>query len=324
MKMTSACKEEKQVWLSQPGGFWYFPPMAAITRYFLSALIFGAGLLLLQGCFNSAFYHPDQVQVETPAPYHLRFEEVFFASGDGTRLHGRFVPAIGSPVGTVVHFHGSYGSLSHAFKQVHWLPAEGFNVFAFDYRGYGRSEGTPSRRGVYEDSVAALEYILKKPGIDADNVFAFGQSLGGANAIAAVAKKGFPQIRAIAVEGTFYSYRAQAQDAMTAATREKIGNIPFLSLQTGLVSFLTVTDSYSPGDYIHQLSPIPVLLIHCRQDAIVSHHHSERLYGVAREPKELWLIDSCSHIEVFTEAQSASGYRLRLVRFFRDHRQKAP
>jgi len=297
--------------------------MNPVMRHFLWALILGAGLLL-PGCFNSAFYHPDRSPGKTPADYQLPFEEVFFNSGERPGLHGWFVPAIGSPAGTVVHFHGSYGNLSHAFRQVHWLPAEGFNVFAFDYRGYGRSKGTPSRCGVYEDSVAALEYVLKKPGIDPANVFVFGQSLGGANAIAAVAKKGFPQIRAIAVEGTFYSYRTQARDAMTAATREKIGNIPFLSLQTGLVSFLTVTDSYSPGDYIRQLSPIPVLLIHCRQDAIVSHPHSVRLYTAAKEPRQLWLIDGCRHIAVFTEDQSPSGYRQRLVQFFRDHRQKAP
>ncbi len=297
--------------------------MGAMNRRFLSGLIFGVSLLLLQACFTSAFYHPDQVQIETPAHYHLRFEEVFFNSRDGTRLYGWFVPAIGTPVGTVVHFHGSYGNQTYSFKQVHWLPAKGFNVFTFDYRGYGRSEGDSSKRGVYEDSVAAIEYVLKKPGIDHDNVFVFGQSLGGANAIATVANKDFPQIRAIVVEGAFYSYRAQAQDMMMATTREKIGNVPFLSLQIWPISFLTVTNSYSPGEYIHQVSPIPILLIHCLQDSIVSYQHSERLYEAAKEPKQLWLINGCDHVEVFTEAQSDSGNRQKLVQFFMDYRKGA-
>jgi alpha-beta hydrolase superfamily lysophospholipase len=134
-------------------------------------------------------------------------------------------------VGTVVYFHGNYGNLTYYFKQVSWLPAEGFNVFTFDYRGYGRSEGRPTRRGVYEDSVAALAYILKKPGIDHDNVFVFGQSLGGVNAMVALAKNDYPQIRAAAIEGAFDSYRAQARDAMATATRKKIGHVPCLSLQ---------------------------------------------------------------------------------------------
>ena len=290
---------------------------------FISGLVLGASLLLFQGCFTGAFYYSNQVQIETPAHYHLRFEEVFFNSRDGTRLNGWFVPATGAAVGTVVHFHGNHGNQTYSFKQVHWLPAKGFNVFTFDYRGYGRSEGKPSKRGVYEDSVAAIEYILKKPGIDHDNVFVFGQSLGGANAIVAVAKNDFPQIRAIAVEGAFDSYRAEARERMEATTRENIGNVPCLSLQIWPVSFFAVTDSYSPGEYIHQISPIPVLLIHCLQDATVYYQHSERLYEAAKDPKQLWLINGCSHVGVFTEAQSDSSYRQKLVQFFMDHRKRA-
>lgn len=288
---------------------------------FISGLLLGASLLLFQGCFNSAFYYPDQVQIETPAHYHLQFEEVFFNSGDGTRLSGWFVPAKGEALGTVVHFHGNHGNQTYSFKQVHWLPAEGFNVFTFDYRGYGRSGGKPSKRGLYEDSVSAIRYILNKPGIDHGNVFIFGQSLGGANAIAAVAKNDFPQIRAVAVEGAFDSYRTEARERMEATTREKIGHVPCLSLQIWPVSFFAVTDAYSPGKYIQQISPIPVLLIHCLQDDTVYYQHSERLYEAAKDPRQLWLINGCSHVAVFTDAQSDSGYRQKLVQFFMDHRK---
>jgi len=293
----------------------------AMKYRFLSGLISAACLLLFQSCFTGAFYSPDQVQRGTPASYDLPFEEVFFNSRDGTRLHGWFVPAVGAPVGTVIHFHGNYGNQTYSFKQVHWLPSKRFNVFTFDYRGYGRSEGKPSKRGVYEDAVCAIEYILDRQGIDHDNVFVFGQSLGGANAIVAVAKNDFPQIRAVAVEGAFDSYRVEARDRMEAATREKIGNVPCLSLQVWPLSIFSVTDSYSPAEYIHQLSPIPVLLIHCLQDAVVYYQHSERLYEAAGDPKQLWLIDGCDHVVVFTGAQSDAGYRQKLVQFFMDHRK---
>ena len=291
---------------------------------FLSGLISAACLLLFQSCFTGAFYSPDQVQRGTPESYHLPFEEVFFSSRDGTRLHGWFVPAVGAALGTVIHFHGNYGNQTYYFNQVQWLPAKRFNVFTFDYRGYGRSGGKPSKRGVYEDSVAAIEYILNKPGVDHRNVFIFGQSLGGVNAIVAAAQNDFPQIRAVAVEGTFESYRSEARDRMEAATREKIGNIPCLSLQIWPVSFFAVTDSYSPEDYIKMISPIPVLLIHCLQDAIVYYQHSERLYEAARDPKQLWLIEGCGHLKVFAGAQSDSAYRQKLVQFFLDHRKEVP
>jgi len=280
-------------------------------------------MVLFQGCFTGAFYNPDGILRETPAGDRLCFEDIFFSSRDGTRLHGWFIPATGKALGTVVYFHGNSGNLTYDFKQIHWLPAERFNVFTFDYRGYGRSGGEPSKRGLYEDSVAAIEYILTKPGIDHDNVFVFGQSLGGVNAMVALAKNDFMQIRAAVIEGAFDSYRAEARDVMAATTRKKIGNVPCLSLQIWPVSFFAVTDSYSPINYVHRISPIPILLIHCLQDATVSFRHSERLYEKAKNPKELWLIDGCDHLKVFSGSSSASAWRQKLVRFFKDHRRKS-
>jgi len=278
-------------------------------------------LPLLSGCFNSSFYQPNQILYETPEQYSLRYEEVFFKSKDGTTLYGWFIPAVGDAVGTVIHFHGNFANLTYYFKQVCWFTSQNFNVFTFDYRGYGWSKGIPSRLGIYEDSVAAIEYIMSKPDIDHDNVFVFGQSLGGANAIVAIAKNNFPKIRAIAVEGAFYSYREEAQDKMILTVQEKIGNIPYLSLQIRLISFLSVTNSHSPGEFIDQLSPIPVLLIHCTQDSIVSYHHSEWLYEKANEPKYIWIIKGCKHLQVFTDKQFEYRYRQRLVQFFNKYRR---
>jgi len=158
-------------------------------------------LFVLQGCLNHKFYQPDQIVYETPARYNLAYTDVFFNSRDGTRLHGWFLPAAGNAVGTVIHFHGNYGNLTYYLKQVSWLPSKNFNVFTFDYRGYGRSAGAPSRRGLYEDSISALEYLRSRPEVDRKNIYVFGQSLGGANAVAALAAGGFADIRALALEG---------------------------------------------------------------------------------------------------------------------------
>ena len=158
---------------------------------------------------------------------------------------------------------------------------------------------------------------MSKPGIHPANLFIFGQSLGGVNAIVAIAKNEFSKIRAIAIEGAFYSYRTEARDMMISAVKKKIGNVPFLSLQIWPISFLSVTNSHSPGEFIDQVSPIPVLLIHCTKDALVSYHHSERLYERAKNPKHLWKIKGCSHLQVFTDGQSKYGYRKRLVQFFK-------
>lgn len=276
-------------------------------------------LMFTQGCFNGAFYQPNQTWYKYPSDDSLCFEDIYFNSKDGTRLHGCLISA-GSPVlGTVVYLHGNFGNLSYYFNQIGWLPAEGFNVFIFDYRGYGRSEGVANRRGIYEDSVAAIEYILTKPGIDSNNVFVFGQSFGGTQAMVALAKNNFKKVRAAVIEGAFGSYRRQALDSMAATTRKKFGNIPGLLLHLWPISFFVVTDTYSPMDSVQALSPLPVIWIHGLQDTTVPWHHGWRLYQKAREPKELWLIPEGGHLTTFVESPSAAQYRRKLIQFFKDH-----
>lgn len=275
---------------------------------------------LILGCFNSAFYHPNQNLYEKPDQYDLPYQEVFFESKDGVKLHGWFIPAVGDAVGTVIHFHGNFGNITYHLKQIYWLPLKQFNVFTFDYRGYGRSGSTPTKEGLCEDSVAAIEYVLSRSDVDPRNIFAFGQSLGAVNAIVTLAKNKFPEIRAIAVEGAFSSYRAEAWDTITSNVQNRIGDVPCLSFQVWPISFFSVTNDKSAEDFIDQISPVPILLLHCTQDSLVSYHHSEMLFEKAKDPKQLWIIEGCDHLNVFSENPSEIEHRLKLVQFFNKYR----
>ena len=245
-------------------------------------------------------------------------EVITFPSGDGTRLWGLFLPAVGDPAGTVIHFHGNYGHLVYSLDQIRWLPAAGFNLFTFDYRGYGRSAGTPTREGVYRDAVAAIRFVHDHPRMAHQHLFLFGQSLGGANAIAAQARNGFPRVRAVVVEGTFSAYRAEARDMMAAAVRESVGPLPCLGLQIRPLSWLAVTDAHSPDRLIHRIAPVPTLIIHCTDDRTVAPRHARRLFQLAGHPKTLWMVENCGHLKLFANSgEVGRRYRERLVGFFR-------
>ncbi len=274
--------------------------------------------LLLLGCMDSAFYQPGQLNpLPEPPPGHL-----FFTSMDGTPLSARFLPATGHPIGTVIHFHGNYRDLEYNLRQSAWLQESGFNLFVFDYRGYGRSEGTPDRRGVYEDSVAAIAYVSAMTGPGTENIFLFGQSLGGANAIVALGKNRFPKVRAIAVEGAFSSYRGEARERMAVAVKENVGAVPCLSLQTGILSALLISDGLDPEEWVAQLSPTPLLVIHCENDQLVYPDHCRRLFARAEEPKQLWLLPDCDHVGIFGPGGVGMvHYRRALAGFFRGHGQ---
>ncbi len=74
---------------------------------------------------------------------------------------------------------------------VAWMPARGFNVFVFDYRGYGASEGTPGLEGAQKDIDAAMRTLLARGDIDKDRIVVYGRSLGDALAVYNVAHSPF-------------------------------------------------------------------------------------------------------------------------------------
>ncbi len=229
---------------------------------------------------DSLFYQPTSKLHRTPASDGFAFEAVEFDSADGTKLSGWFIPAKGDALGTVVHFHGNAQNMSAHYSFVSWLPANGFNLFVFDYRGYGDSEGTPSRRGVYEDSVAALNHVESRTDIDQRKIIVFGQSIGGANAIAAVGNNDFKGVVGVASESAFSTYKSVAA--------EHAGLLkPF--------AYLLIGNKFSPKKSVGQIAPIPILILHGTEDRVASFKHAERLHEAASEPKELWTIEGAGH-----------------------------
>lgn len=264
-------------------------------------LMFTTGLSACTG----VFFQPMSQHVRTPAHIGLPYEDVSFRSGDGTRLHGWYLPARTSVCGTILFLHGNAENISTHIGSVYWLPERGFNVFLPDYRGYGRSEGQPSLAGLQADIDAAMRYLLARPGTDPNKIVVFGQSLGGASALYYVAHSAHrDSIRALVSESAFASHRAIA--------REKLGAI-WLTWAFQYPLSWTIDNEYSPLDAIERITPIPLLLMHGDRDLIVPVSHAEQLFAAARAPKELWRIEGAGHIGALMN----EGVRERFVGYLR-------
>lgn len=259
-----------------------------------------AASLCLSGCAQNLFYQPDNILYDTPNNAGLSFDEVSFNSPDGTLLTGWFIPAKGVPdpkqaKGTVIHFHGNAQNISAHWRFAQWLPEHGYNLLAFDYRGYGTSQGSPNVKGVFEDSIAAINYVRQRPDVNPDKLVIFGQSLGGTNAIAAVGADNKNGIRAVIIEATFSSYSAIASDKVSGA------------------GYL-MNDDYSAERYIANISPIPLVLIHGTNDKVIGLKHSEKLFALAGEPKQLIVVPGGGHIQAFAP-QFVKTYQTQLLEF---------
>jgi hypothetical protein len=242
------------------------------------------------GC-TFLFYYPKKQLLDNPAAQKFSPEDIGFRASDGVNLHGWFFSGGPNAKGTVLVLHGNAENLSTHVNSVLWLVKEGFNVFIFDYRGYGESEGRPDIKGVHLDAEAALKTLLSLPQMDNGKIIVLGQSLGGAIAVYTTANSPYKdRIAALVLDSTFSSYRLVA--------REKLSQFYITWLFQYPLSFL-VSDSYSPIRWIKKVSPVPLLIIHGAQDPVVPIHHGEMLYDEALQPKKFWMSWVPGHVTSF-------------------------
>jgi fermentation-respiration switch protein FrsA (DUF1100 family) len=257
-------------------------------------LILFSLLLFNVGCSSILFY-PEKGLRDNPVLEKFPHSEINFTSSDGVKLHGWFFKTQKSSLGTILFIHGNAENISTHVNGVLWLVNEGYDIFAFDYRGYGKSQGKTTLDGVHLDSMAALELIMSLPDANKDRIFVLGQSIGGAIAVYTVANFTHKErIKGIIIESAFSDYRRIAREKMAGILLTWPFQYPFS---------LFFNNKYSPEKQIKSISPVPILIIHGDQDSVVPAHHSSILYKEAGDPKDLWIIKGRGHIMSFAEEE---------------------
>ncbi len=261
-----------------------------IRRLFFTVFVL---LFLFPASGSSLFFYPRKQLYDNPVVNRFSHEDVNFKTSDGLRLYGWFFAAKPEAMGTILVLHGNAENLSTHVNSVLWLLPEGFNLFIFDYRGYGRSEGSPDIKGVHLDAEAALHTVLSLPQTGGGKVIVLGQSIGGAIAVYTVANfNEKDRIAALVIDSSFASYRLIA--------REKLSHF-FLTWPFQYPLSFLVSDSYSPIKWIKNVAPVPVLIMHGHADPVVPFHHGRMLYDAARGPKEFWETAEPGHVRSFAD-----------------------
>lgn len=233
------------------------------------------GVLLLFAAFeNSLVYFPTKYPAGDWQSVGLSFEDAEFTAADGTKLHGWYLPAK-EPVAVILLCHGNAGNITHRADLLQVLQSSiGATVLALDYRGYGRSEGSPSEAGVLQDARAARAWLSQRAKVREQDIVLMGESLGGAVAIQLAAQDG---ARGLIVEDTFTSL-------------PDIGayHYPWLPVRWLMRNRL---DSLRAIPNYHG----PLLMSHGTDDRIVPYAFAERLFAAANEPKKLIVDEGYDH-----------------------------
>ena len=244
--------------------------VAAIVVYIVFLLLFENKIIFHPSRYPEGYWDPASVGV--PA------QDIYFTSEDGVKLHGWFIPAP-KAVATVLWFHGNAGNISHRLDNIQRLARLNLNIFIFDYRGYGRSEGEPDEQGIYKDSKAAYKTVIGLNSVSVDTLFLFGRSLGG---ICAVETALNHPARGLILESVF-----------TSASDMSRKVFPLIPLGWGIRSKLDAIGN------VPNLK-LPKLILHGTRDEIVPYDLGRKLFDHAGEPKKFYPIEGAGHNDTYT------------------------
>ena len=229
---------------------------------------------------KSLIFHPGKSNDSTtPDAYGIEYDDVTFRTEDGLNLNGWFVPGKKSSpdddLHTLLWFHGNSGNINRRLDNIKMLHDRvPVNVFIFDYRQYGRSEGKISEKGTYIDARAALAYLRSRSDINNETIIFFGRSLGSAVAVELTLQE---KCCALILETPFTSIKEMAKKLY-----------PFLPF-----SFLLRT-KYDSLSKIGDIN-VPTLIMHGNKDELVPFEQGKILYEKANEPKEFYTIPGAMH-----------------------------
>lgn len=252
------------------------------------ALFSGAVYLVFWNLADSMTFYPSRYPEGLwDMQQSFQAEDVELQAPDGALVHAWLVPAEAAPaLATTLYLHGNAGNLSHRLDHLEALTRAGSEVLILDYRGYGKSEGSPSEQALYEDAEAGYAWLLGQ-GRDPGRIVIHGESLGTAPATDLASKRA---CGALVLEAPFPSRAAVAQRVL-----------PLLGP--------LVARGFETARKIADVS-CPVLVIHGTADRVIPQELGRQVYEAAPEPKTFWSVPGAGHNDLVAAAGEQYGARL--------------
>jgi fermentation-respiration switch protein FrsA (DUF1100 family) len=240
------------------------------------------------GLFMIGWIFPNKILFRPPlASYKDDDSIIKLKTSDGGTISAKFYENDAADR-TILFSHGNAEDIGTIESFMLQLRDSGFAVFAYDYRGYGTSEGTPSENNTYRDIDAAYKYLIETKKIPPGKIIVHGRSIGGGPAV-------------------------------DLASREPVGGLILESTFTSASRVLTNIRIF-PFDKFENVNKIvsvrcPVLVIHGKKDRTISFQHGEKLFEAAKEPKVSFWVETAGHNNLFNAAGEAY---LETIRDFGD------
>lgn len=270
-----------------------------IRRWTAALIVAGVAIIVAQRCYSQDAKPPEAATAAKPPsidelllffpakfptgdwkPKDLQFQDVFFTASDDTKLHGWFCPC-DKPRAVLLMAHGNAGHVASRAAWLRYLQSKPkASAFIFDYRGYGRSEGSPTVEGVLKDASAARAKLRELAHVKDTEMLLMGESLGGSIVIQLAAESA---PRGLIVQSTFSSLR-------------DVADVHYSNL-----SWLVPRDKLDSTSQIARYRG-PLLQSHGTQDRTIPFALGQKLFRAANEPKQFAAIEGADHNNWQTDA----------------------
>jgi fermentation-respiration switch protein FrsA (DUF1100 family) len=263
-----------------------------LTLTILAIVALGLLKALVLSVESSFAFFPLKGVQETPASAGIPFNDVSIATADGETLHGWWIP-VPTPRAEVLYWHGNGGNLSVWLPAYLDFPSRQLSLMAFDYRGYGKSTGRPTERGLYRDTDAVLDEFWRRhdPGVP---VIYWGRSIGAPFAAYATTVR---KPDALVLETPF----SDADSLLRGA--------PALRLLAKFSSY-----RFPTAEFLRKFTR-PVLVVHGDQDEIIPLEVGRELFDRLEGPKTFEVIPGARHNDL--SFANPAVYRVAIERFLR-------
>jgi hypothetical protein len=297
--------------------------MSILLTLILFALLFLIGsafailiigpLILLQPQRRTEAWYRRFTNIVEPRDADLPQENMTILTHDGLHLKGWLISRGPAARGTILFLHGVGDCKIAGISVSRLLFSQGYNVFLYDSREHGESDGDYCTYGYYEkyDVVTAIDYLLRRTDLEVGRIGVFGTSMGAAVAIQAAVLDN--RISAVIAEASFTDLKTISVDYQRRIIKlpwHFLRNV-YLSRSQKLASFKA--RHVSPLEDVRRLRT-PIFFIHGTNDTFIHHTYSEMLYDRANQPKEIMLIPGGDHANLLE--RGGHVYKQRITSFF--------
>jgi fermentation-respiration switch protein FrsA (DUF1100 family) len=263
-------------------------PRALGSASLLAAVYFAFAPRVAKGLYTNMLFHPypyPEGDYELSEIAGVPYEDVYFHASDGTRLHAWYFKQEGAPF-TVLMSHGNTGNISGRPKLLESILKTGASMLVYDYRGFGRSHGTPSVDGVIDDACSAYDYLVKQCACKPEEIVLYGESLGAAVTCQLTLRR---NARGMILQSGFASIMKISRH-----------HLPLMHIYPSSLFPQPLLDSTA---VLRRGKHPPLLVVHGHKDPVVPFAHGKELYESAVNKRFLVEFPEAEHSDIPLLAQ---------------------